>query len=296
MPRFLQRYILALFLLPLFAYGQISGGSSFNPASVTITGGSINGTSIGLTATASIKATSLTATVGVISTLTATTATAATSTISTRLNIGTSGTSFFPVSTSVWEQRNGAIAQGFRVYNTYTDASNNEPAVFDFGNVTGNWLTIGTQNNGTGTARNMTFMTGGTSRWNIDTTGSFYPNFNNTQAIGTASLRVSNVWANVFMTSAPVTYTAATYTVAVTDSHVIANASATSTITLPAVASFIGRNITIKNIAAQLVNSAASNVVPIAGGAAAAAILPATAGKFVRLVSDGTNWVTMEGN
>jgi hypothetical protein len=44
------------------------------------------------------------------------------------------------------------------------------------------------------------------------------------------------------------------------------------------------------------VNSASSNVVALAGGSAAAAILTATAGKFAALQSDGTNWNVMMAN
>jgi hypothetical protein len=52
----------------------------------------------------------------------------------------------------------------------------------------------------------------------------------------------------------------------------------------------------MKTIAAQAVVSAASNVVPLIGGAAGTAILAATAGKYASLQSDGTNWITMTGN
>ena len=52
----------------------------------------------------------------------------------------------------------------------------------------------------------------------------------------------------------------------------------------------------IKTIQAQTVVSASSNVVPLVGGAAGTAILAATAGKWATLVSDGTNWVIMQGN
>jgi len=51
----------------------------------------------------------------------------------------------------------------------------------------------------------------------------------------------------------------------------------------------------IKNIQAQTVDSASSNVVPLAGGAAGTAILSANAGRWATLVSDGTNWVVMNG-
>jgi len=51
----------------------------------------------------------------------------------------------------------------------------------------------------------------------------------------------------------------------------------------------------IKTVAAQAVNSATLNVVPLSGGAAGTAILTANAGRWATLVSDGTNWVIMNG-
>lgn len=54
-----------------------------------------------------------------------------------------------------------------------------------------------------------------------------------------------------------------------------------------------GRWLYLKTVTANTVVSNASNVVPIAGGAAGTAILPATAGAWAALQSDGTNWVIM---
>jgi hypothetical protein len=53
-------------------------------------------------------------------------------------------------------QRNGVNAQGFRVYNTYTDASNYERGVFDW-QTNANILTIGAKAAGTGTVRPVFF-------------------------------------------------------------------------------------------------------------------------------------------
>lgn len=92
---------------------------------------------------------------------------------------------------------------------------------------------------------------------------------------------------------APVTKTLA-FTVAAAENWLICNGAGSITVTLPAAASFIGREIMIKTIAAQTVVSAAANVVPQAGGAAGTAILAATAGLWATLVSDGTNWITMQ--
>lgn len=96
--------------------------------------------------------------------------------------------------------------------------------------------------------------------------------------------------------AAPVTLTGTSGTVGASDSAVIINASGTFTLTLPAAATYPGRILNIKSVAAQTVNSASSNVVPIGSTTAGTAILTNTAGKWTRLHSDGTNWVTMEAN
>jgi hypothetical protein len=90
----------------------------------------------------------------------------------------------------------------------------------------------------------------------------------------------------------PVTKTA-NFGVAATENWLIMNGTATITITLPTASSWTGRELMIKNIAAYTVISASSNVKPIDTDTAATAILPATAGSWCTLVSDGTNWVTM---
>lgn len=94
---------------------------------------------------------------------------------------------------------------------------------------------------------------------------------------------------------APVTKTG-NFSVAVTENWLIVNQAGSTTVTLPAAASFTGREIMIRTIQAQTVVSASSNVVPLIGGAAGTAILAATAGKWASLVSDGTNWQIMAGN
>lgn len=95
---------------------------------------------------------------------------------------------------------------------------------------------------------------------------------------------------------APVTKTA-DFTVAASEDVLINNKSgSTCVVTLPAPASWRGRRILIKTIQAQAVDSASSNVVPLAGGAAGTSILTNTAGKYADIVSDGTNWVIMAAN
>lgn len=103
------------------------------------------------------------------------------------------------------------------------------------------------------------------------------------------------VVAPIILTSAPVTETNATHTVAASTSHLIANRAGTITVTLPTPASNSGRVLWIKTIQAQLVVSAASDVIPRAGGAAGTAILAATDGAWAMLVCNGTAWENMAG-
>lgn len=107
------------------------------------------------------------------------------------------------------------------------------------------------------------------------------------------TLRVTGQFRNT--SDAPVTKTA-DFTVGDAENMLINNKSGSAcTVTLPAAASWTGRRIVIKTIQAQAVNSASSNVVPLAGGAAGTAIVTGTAGNWAELVSDGTNWVIMAG-
>ena len=152
-------------------------------------------------------------------------------------------------------------AMGFRVFNTWTNSSNYERAAFDWQTVA-NVLLIGAQNAGTGVARPVGIVSGN---------------------------RVYNFGV------APATKTTA-YTVVDGDQWLTFNGGASITVTLPTASNYTGREITLKTIAAFTVVSASSNVLPIGSATAGTAILPATAGKFVTLVSDGTNWVTVQGN
>ena len=94
--------------------------------------------------------------------------------------------------------------------------------------------------------------------------------------------------------AAPVTKTA-DFTVANGDIWYINNKSAsTCTVTLPAASSWTGRCLTFKNMQAQLLVSASSNVVPIDSTSAGTAILLAVVGNWATMVSDGTNWVIMQ--
>ena len=87
----------------------------------------------------------------------------------------------------------------------------------------------------------------------------------------------------------------ADFTLADTEGWVINNKSgSTCTVTLPAASSWGGRQVVFKNLQAQTLVSAASDVAPIGSATPGTAILPATVGAWATLVSDGTNWVVMQ--
>jgi hypothetical protein len=87
----------------------------------------------------------------------------------------------------------------------------------------------------------------------------------------------------------------ADYTITGTDTWIINNKSGSAmTLTFPAASAWPGRYITVKNMQAQLVNSASSNIVPIDSTTAGTAILLAVVGNWATMVSDGTNWVIMQ--
>jgi hypothetical protein len=68
----------------------------------------------------------------------------------------------------VLAQRNGTNAQTFRIYNTFTDASNYERGKLEWSS---NVFRIGTEKAGTGSARALELQTDGTTRLTIGTNG-----------------------------------------------------------------------------------------------------------------------------
>jgi hypothetical protein len=89
----------------------------------------------------------------------------------------------------------------------------------------------------------------------------------------------------------PITKTA-DFTVGASENWLITNKGSSCVVTLPSAAT--NRTIWIKNLAAFTVVSASSNVKPIGTNTAGTAILPATAGTWCTLVSDGTDWIVMQ--
>lgn len=101
-------------------------------------------------------------------------------------------------------------------------------------------------------------------------------------------------WTTPATTSAPITKTA-DFTVGAGETWFINNKTgSTCTVTLPTASTNTGRQLNFKNTQAQTLVSASSNVVGLAGGAAATAILAASTGDWATLVSDGTNWIIMQ--
>jgi hypothetical protein len=78
-------------------------------------------------------------------------------------------TSLFRDAADTLAQRRGVNAQTFRLYNTFTDASNFERGKMEWAS---NTLRIGTEKAGTGTARALEFQTNGVTRMTIASDGS----------------------------------------------------------------------------------------------------------------------------
>lgn len=107
-------------------------------------------------------------------------------------------------------------------------------------------------------------------------------------------LPVANGGTGLSARPAVVTKTA-DFTLADTEGWVINNKTgSTCTVTLPAASSWSGRAVVFKNLQAQTLVSASSNVAPIGSATLGTAILPASVGAWATIVSDGANWVVMQ--
>lgn len=100
-------------------------------------------------------------------------------------------------------QRNSTNAQTSRIYNTYTNSTNGEWLVYGWSS---NFVSILTQQNGSGIPRNMNIGTSGnaqlgletvgTIRWVVNPAGNFVAQSDTTNDIGSASGRVRNGYFN----------------------------------------------------------------------------------------------------
>jgi hypothetical protein len=93
---------------------------------------------------------------------------------------------------------------------------------------------------------------------------------------------------------APTSVSVAGYTIAPGEEAVVFTSGCT--VTLPAPSSYPGRKLTFLAQTTGTVVSDSANVVPLVGGAAGTAIIGATAGKWVTLISTGTNWQILAAN
>lgn len=115
-----------------------------------------------------------------------------------------------------------------------------------------------------------------------DISASYVNNLSNTTAVAQ------------FLTTAPATLSGTSGTLSSTST--IINPSGTFTLTLPSPTGNAGQWLWIKSVAAQIVNSASSNVVPLGSTVSGTTVFSATQGKFGALQSDGINWIIMMGN
>lgn len=109
-----------------------------------------------------------------------------------------------------------------------------------------------------------------------------------------ATFRLSGVLPVANGGSGVVATKVADFTLADDEGWIINNKSgSTCTVTLPAASAWLGRVVNFKNLQAQTLVSASSNVAPIGSATPGTAILAASVGAWATLVSDGTNWVIM---
>lgn len=93
-------------------------------------------------------------------------------------------------------QRNGTSAQAFRLYQTYTDASNNAYLGVNINNLGGtNYWQFSPNANGTGSYIGLLFSTNGSARWKVELDGHFVPQTNNALTVGDSSARAANVYS-----------------------------------------------------------------------------------------------------
>jgi hypothetical protein len=119
-------------------------------------------------------------------------------------------------------QRTGVVAQAFRVYNTYTDASSYERGVFDW-TTTANTLTIGSAKAGTRSSRAVNFIVSGVTALTLGTAGDVQIPKTITAA-GTTGAQTIN------KQSGTVNFAAAATSLVVTNSFVTANSIIVATV------------------------------------------------------------------
>ena len=143
---------------------------------------------------------------------------------------------------------------------------------------------------GTGVASGLSLVGDITDEGTISLQGSVIADLSNVTGV----LSIVNGGTGLSARPSVVTKTA-DFTLADTEGWIINNKSgSTCTVTLPAASSWTGRSVVFKNLQAQTLVSASSNVAPIGSATLGTAILPASVGAWATIVSDGTNWVVMQ--
>lgn len=130
--------------------------------------------------------------------------------VTTSVAIGSSGQILFGDAADQIAVRRGGNAQEIRVYNSYTDASNN---AYCRVKAEGTYYSIGAASNGSGTqlpiflgGSSFTFTTPGVAnRWTIDTSGLFLPSITNTYDIGASGTIVRGIYTGTLSTSGAIT-------------------------------------------------------------------------------------------
>ena len=89
------------------------------------------------------------------------------------------------------EEVNGTNPQAFRVYGTWSNATNWERTGLAWDQADG-YFVLKNENAGTGSQRGIGFWIGSGIRWAVDTASSFKPFLDNSYSIGTTSLRPAN--------------------------------------------------------------------------------------------------------
>ena len=157
-----------------------------------------------------------------------------------------------------------------------------------------------TEVGGTGNVNGIVLVGSVTTAGNLSLEGSLSGVDINNQTSGNLDMatRVSGVLSTANGGTGIAATTIATkvadFTLANNEAWVINNKSgSTCTVTLPAASAVPGHAITFKNLQAQALVSASSNVAPIGSATPGTAILSASVGAWATIVSDGTNWVIM---
>ena len=261
--------------------GTISIGGSLTTGTISIATGGTGVTNINLGHTNALIG--LTGNTTVTGTLTATSTVDASSGVTsffptpTSITLGAAATTatLFGAATTLSLGNTATTAQTVNMFTASTGASTYNIATGATTSATTKAVNIG----GGGVSGSVTNITLGST-----TSG----------AIGT-----TRITGSLALATPPAIITTTTYTVGVNDTYLIFNTTAACTVTMPSAATYSGRVITLKQIAAFAVSSSSSTgnlgVVPLTTTTAGTAILSG-AGKFAHLVSDGTNWVTMMSN